>query len=70
MIQWVTAGLALLLFGLGLTAAITARRRRNAERACVAAPESSLTIRLLEDFEGEGSMQDPARKVGRGPPLA
>jgi hypothetical protein len=59
--QGFTVGLVLLLLGLGLTAAITVRRRQNSERPCVAAPESSLTIRLLEDFEAEGSMQDPTR---------
>jgi plastocyanin len=65
----VTAGLVLLLLGLASTAAITARRRRSAGRTCIAAPESSLTIRLLEDFEAEGSKQVPTRKVERGPPL-
>ncbi len=58
-----TVGLVLLLLGLGLAAAFTARRRPNAERPSVAAPpESSLTFRLLEDREAEGSMQDPTRK--------
>ena len=60
--QGVAVGLVLLLLGLGLTAAFTARRRPNPKRPSVTAPESSLTFRLLKDFESEGSMQAPTRK--------
>ena len=61
MSQEIAVGLVLLLLGLGLTAAFIARRRMNSERPCVAAPESPLTMRLLDDLEAEGSLQDPTR---------
>ncbi len=54
--------LVLLLLGLGLAAASSARRRRNTRRPSVAAPESSLTFRLLEDFKAEGTMHDPTQR--------
>jgi plastocyanin len=63
-------GLVLVLLGLGLTAASTARRQRRSEHPCRRAPESSSTVRLLEDFETAGSMQDPDANVARGPSLA
>jgi plastocyanin len=67
--EGVAVGLVLVLLGLGLTTASGALRRRSSERTCIAAPESSLTLGLLEDFEAEGSMQDPGAKVERGPSL-
>jgi plastocyanin len=60
--QGIAIALVLLLLGLGLATASTARRRLNAKRLSVAAPESSLTVRLLEDFEAERSMQGPTRR--------
>jgi plastocyanin len=54
----VTVSLVLFLLGLGLTVAITARRRRSAQRPDIAAPESSLTIRLLQDIGAEGSSEE------------
>jgi plastocyanin len=59
MSQGVAIGLVLLLLGLGLAAASTARRRSNSERPRIDAPESPLTMRLLQEFEAKGSIQDP-----------
>jgi plastocyanin len=61
MSRGITAALVFLLLALGVTAVVVARRRRNAQRACVAAPKSSLTISLLEDGEAERTMQNPTR---------
>jgi plastocyanin len=68
--QGVVVGPVLFLLGLGLTVAITARRRRSAQRPCVVAPESSLTIRLLQEIQTEGIDASPDAKVKGGPPLA
>ena len=63
--QGVALGLVLLLLGLGLTAASTARRRPNAERPSVAAPESSLTIRSTRGLRGGMIGGDPKTNAAR-----